>query len=425
MDETYLTHLFGSPGNELQSVKVIRNKQTGFSEGYGFVDFASNAAAQRVLQAYNGQVIPGTTQVFRLNWAAHGVGQGGGEAGKNEFSIFVGDLAPDVTDYTLQEFFRGIYSSVRSAKVVTDAATGRPKGYGFVRFGEEGERDKALSEMNGQTLSTRVIRVSLATPKKVGQHHGRHHGGGLGGDGGPGGGAELAPNTTLFIGALSSGVTEDDLQKTFGRFGELVYTRIPANRACGFVQFAHRKHAEAALAEMNGQPIGGSAVRISWGKNSGGQHAPAHYGGGPPQPLPQHFAGYPGYATPEAMAAAYGGAPGPVMGYYQYDPGFYAAAYGMPPPQALPQGMPPPQFIAPSAAAAAAAAAAAGAPRPQASGGPQAQARAMNDAYMAMQMPAMLQQQLRLQPTAAGPQASRTQAVRTSRAPEAGRPGAA
>ena len=51
MDETYLTHLFGSPGNELQSVKVIRNKQTGFSEGYGFVDFASNAAAQRVLHA--------------------------------------------------------------------------------------------------------------------------------------------------------------------------------------------------------------------------------------------------------------------------------------------------------------------------------------------------------------------------------------
>ena len=31
--------------------------------------------------------------------------------------MFVGDLAPDVTDYMLQEHFRQYYSSVRSAKV--------------------------------------------------------------------------------------------------------------------------------------------------------------------------------------------------------------------------------------------------------------------------------------------------------------------
>jgi hypothetical protein len=33
-----------------------------------------------------------------------------------------------------QEYFRQFYPSVRSAKVITDAATGRSKGYGFVRF---------------------------------------------------------------------------------------------------------------------------------------------------------------------------------------------------------------------------------------------------------------------------------------------------
>merc|ERR1719181_1457522 len=206
MDENFLQHLFGG-GWGLRSAKIIRNRATGLSEGYGFLEFHAPADARRVLLAYNGHQIPGTDQVFRLNWAAHGVGEG---SDSREWSVFVGDLAPDVTDYTLQEFFRNQFASVRSAKVVTDAATGRPKGYGFVRFGEEGERDKALSEMNGQTLSTRVIRVSLATPKKAGQHHGRHLGGLGGGDGGPGG-AELAPNTTLFIGALSSGVTEDDL----------------------------------------------------------------------------------------------------------------------------------------------------------------------------------------------------------------------
>lgn len=36
-----------------------------------------------------------------------------------DFSVFVGDLAPDVTDYVLQETFRQYYPSVRSAKVST------------------------------------------------------------------------------------------------------------------------------------------------------------------------------------------------------------------------------------------------------------------------------------------------------------------
>jgi RNA recognition motif-containing protein len=56
---------------------------------------------------------------------------------------------------------------VKGAKVVTDANTGRSKGYGFVRFGEEMERNRAMSEMNGVYCSTRPMRISAATPKKA------------------------------------------------------------------------------------------------------------------------------------------------------------------------------------------------------------------------------------------------------------------
>lgn len=34
-----------------------------------------------------------------------------------DHSVFVGDLAPDVTDYVLQEHFRQYFPTVRSAKV--------------------------------------------------------------------------------------------------------------------------------------------------------------------------------------------------------------------------------------------------------------------------------------------------------------------
>ena len=60
-------------------------------------------------------------------------------------------------------------------------------------------------------------------------------------------------NTTLFIGALSSSVTEEDLRSFFGRFGDIVYTKIPAGKGCGFVQYVNRPSAELAMQQMQGQ----------------------------------------------------------------------------------------------------------------------------------------------------------------------------
>ena len=57
------------------NVKIIRNKNTAVSEGYGFVEFATHEAAEQVLRTFNGCPIPNTDQIFRLNWAAFGVGK--------------------------------------------------------------------------------------------------------------------------------------------------------------------------------------------------------------------------------------------------------------------------------------------------------------------------------------------------------------
>ncbi|KAM3315620.1 hypothetical protein ACQJBY_034009 [Aegilops geniculata] len=163
-DENYLYGCFAHTG-EVQSVKLIRNKLSGLPEGYGFIEFISHEAAEKVLQAYNGAQMPGTEHTFRLNWASFSSGEKRPDAGPDH-SIFVGDLAPDVTDYLLQETFRVNYSSVRGAKVVTDPNTGRSKGYGFVKFADENEKTRAMSEMNGVYCSTRPMRISAAIPKK-------------------------------------------------------------------------------------------------------------------------------------------------------------------------------------------------------------------------------------------------------------------
>lgn len=166
----FLTHcveLFDLMPTHMQvvSAKVIRNKQTGQSEGYGFVEFYSRATAEKVLDNYNGTMMPNTDQPFRLNWASFSAGDKRSDV-TSDLSIFVGDLAVDVTDAMLHETFSSKYASVKGAKVVIDPNTGRSKGYGFVRFGDENERSRAMTEMNGCYCSNRPMRIGVATPKK-------------------------------------------------------------------------------------------------------------------------------------------------------------------------------------------------------------------------------------------------------------------
>ena len=60
-------------------------------------------------------------------------------------------------------------------------------------------------------------------------------------------------NTTIFIGGLSPGITEEDLRNVFGTYGEIIYTKVPANKGCGFCQFVERSAAENAMQALQGQ----------------------------------------------------------------------------------------------------------------------------------------------------------------------------
>ena len=71
--EYYLWGCF-SQNREVVSVKVIQNKQTGQCEGYGFIELATRAAAERIQQTSNGTLMPNPEQNFRMNWATLGAG---------------------------------------------------------------------------------------------------------------------------------------------------------------------------------------------------------------------------------------------------------------------------------------------------------------------------------------------------------------
>ncbi|EAQ92969.1 hypothetical protein CHGG_01204 [Chaetomium globosum CBS 148.51] len=82
-----------------------------------------------------------------------------------EYSIFVGDLGPEVNEFVLVSLFQSRFPSCKSAKIMTDAMTGQSRGYGFVRFSDESDQQRALVEMQGVYCGNRPMRISTATPK--------------------------------------------------------------------------------------------------------------------------------------------------------------------------------------------------------------------------------------------------------------------
>ncbi|ORY93115.1 hypothetical protein BCR43DRAFT_507555 [Syncephalastrum racemosum] len=262
MDEAYLRQLWFSL-NEKVIVKVIRDKLTGALAGYAFVDFGSALQAQRALNAYNGTLIPNTHKQFKLNWASGGGLIDRREDRQPEYSIFVGDLTPECTELSLLAVFQAHYRSCKSAKIMTDPRTGVTRGYGFVRFTDYADQQRALIEMQGFFIGSRPIRVSVATPKN------RVHIASP-----PSKSPRQQPatlydpsNTTVFVGGLSTPIREEDLRQYFSPFGEIVQVKIPPGKGCGFVQYLLRQSAELAIQQMNGYQIGNSKIRLSWGRS--------------------------------------------------------------------------------------------------------------------------------------------------------------
>ncbi len=96
--------------------------------------------------------------------------------------IFVGNLPFSATDQVLQDTFAQ-YGTVESAKVITDRATGRSKGFGFVEMATDAEAQAAIEKLNGAEYEGRTITVNEAREMQP-----REGGGGGGGNRRPGGG---------------------------------------------------------------------------------------------------------------------------------------------------------------------------------------------------------------------------------------------
>lgn len=459
MDEQYAKQVCALMGWDPVTVKVPNAgpdaavSQPTNNSGYCYLTFPSPAIASSVLNQVNGGgsaqpvTMPNSNKPFVLNWASSAptgpITPSFPAAGvvvptaqpqfPKEYSIFVGDLAPETSNSDLVAVFRnpvlGLrndrepkfirpFLSCKSAKIMLDPVTGISRGYGFVRFTEEADQQRALIEMHGLYCLSRPMRISPATAKFkpppmptdlpqiqfpgsptsdqrpnpvtvalplggqprsvsapmaastsagsssslasmpvgpstsgstfsgsssipslgseasttassgalssmpsdemlglsanvlalahqyanggssnnakgivpsssahdsqdnsvapryiISEESWKHHAQAraiLGNLIGPNGEQLTSTdpyNTTVFVGGLSPLISEETLRTFFTPFGEIHYVKVPVGKHCGFVQFVRKADAERAIEKMQGFPIGGSRIRLSWGRS--------------------------------------------------------------------------------------------------------------------------------------------------------------
>jgi RNA recognition motif-containing protein len=79
----------------------------------------------------------------------------------------------------------------------------------------------------------------------------------------------------LYVGNLSYGVTEDDLQALFSEFGEVASVNIikdqmsGQSKGFGFVEMPDNSEADKAIKALNGKELKGREVKVNQAKPRG------------------------------------------------------------------------------------------------------------------------------------------------------------
>uniref|UniRef100_F6R2J6 RRM domain-containing protein n=1 Tax=Ciona intestinalis TaxID=7719 RepID=F6R2J6_CIOIN len=135
--------LFNNVG-AVTSARIIRDKQSGYSFGYGFVDYVKPEDADKAIQQLNGHPIQHKTIKVAFSKPA-------GADSKN-INLYVAGLNPDTSEESLKQRFSS-YGTIIQTRVLKDKNTNLCSGIGFVLFNTKDEAMAAIKALNGAVFS--------------------------------------------------------------------------------------------------------------------------------------------------------------------------------------------------------------------------------------------------------------------------------
>jgi cold-inducible RNA-binding protein len=94
--------------------------------------------------------------------------------------VYVGNLPFEMDSSQLRALFEEGGREVVDVKIITDRATGQPRGFAFVEVGNQSDARAAIAALNGREVGGRVLTVSEAreqAPRRPGGGGGGFRGG--------------------------------------------------------------------------------------------------------------------------------------------------------------------------------------------------------------------------------------------------------
>jgi len=167
---------------------------------------------------------------------------GMGQPSNNPFasaSLYVGDLASDVTEATLFELFNAV-GPVASIRVCRDATTRRSLGYAYVNFHSVQDAERALDTMNFTNIRGKQCRIMWSQRDPRLRQSGKGN---------------------IFVKNLHDSIDNKTLYDTFSVFGNILSCKVVVDkesqmsRGYGYVHYVDDKSAKKAIDGVNGMTI--------------------------------------------------------------------------------------------------------------------------------------------------------------------------
>ncbi|CAG0879542.1 unnamed protein product [Cyprideis torosa] len=312
MTQEEIRSLFASIG-EVESCKLIRDKVTGQSLGYGFVNYLRAEDADRAIHSLNGLRLQNKT--IKVSYARPSSEQIKGA------NLYVSGLPKSWTVHELESLFTP-YGQIITSRILCDNITGLSKGVGFIRFDTRPEAERAIQKLHGSLPEgfTEPITVKFANnpsnnPKAtinpltaaafLTPHMRRfaatagggpiHHATATGGTASRfrfspmTGASDLLSNPLLATNGSPAGLTsagwvifvynlapeteENVLWQLFGPFGAVQNVKVvrdPQTNKCkgfGFVTMTSYDEAVVAIQSLNGYALGNRVLQVSFKTN--------------------------------------------------------------------------------------------------------------------------------------------------------------
>lgn len=306
MTQEEIRSLFSSIG-EVESCKLIRDKVTGQSLGYGFVNYHRQEDASKAIQTLNGLRLQNKT--IKVSYA-----RPSSEAIKGA-NLYVSGLPKHMAQPDLERLFSSC-GNIITSRILCDNITGGSKGegsvpglskgVGFIRFDQRIEAERAIQKLNGTIPegATEPITVKFANnpsnnakaipplaaylaPQAARRALGaalhpasRFRYSPLAGDllaGNtllPGMAATNGSGWCIFVYNLAPETEENILWQLFGPFGAVQNVKVIRDlqtnkcKGFGFVTMTNYEEALVAIQSLNGYTLGNRVLQVSFKTNN-------------------------------------------------------------------------------------------------------------------------------------------------------------